>query len=164
MMIRWMRFLPLAILLAAACGDDAEDAPRPPAAEPVTPPAASADSADPATPPTSAAADSGPGLAVVVSRRAERSYAMWGRTDAQALELSVEDGHNVLYGPARIEIRGGAFSTELALEPTDRPTVFAYVTEPGGTRQWVVPIPLGSTRVAWGEGAAELPDTPPPVD
>ncbi|HYW12947.1 MAG TPA: hypothetical protein VE871_13395 [Longimicrobium sp.] len=160
-----MRILPLAIVFAAACGDDAADAPRPPAAEPVTSPAAAAaaDSGGAAAP-ASTAADSGPGLAVVVNRQAERSYAMWGRTDAQALELSVEDGHNVLYGPARIQIRGGAFSTELALEPTDRPTVFAYVTEPGGTRQWVVPIPLGSTRVAWGAGAAELPDTPPPVD
>lgn len=163
-MIRWMRALPFAIIfVAAACGDDAADAPRPAAAEPVTPPAATADSGSSVTP-GSIAADAGPGLAVVVSRKAERSFALWGRTDAQALELSVEDGHNVLYGPARIQIRGGAFSTELALEPTDRPTVFAYVTEPGGSRQWVVPIPLDGTRVEWGAGAAELPDTAPPVD
>jgi hypothetical protein len=162
-----MRVLPFAIVFAAACGDDARDAPRPPAAEPVTPPVAAADSADPAAPapaPAPAPADAGPGLAVVVNRKAERSYAMWGRTDAQALELSVEDGHNVLYGPARIDIRGGAFSTELALEPTNRPTVFAYVTEPGGSRQWVVPIPLDGTRVEWGAGAADLPGTAPPVD
>lgn len=158
MMTRWMRALPVAILFAAlACGDDSGDAPQPPAAEPVTPAADSGGAAESPQPTDSAQA----GLAVVVNRRGERAYTMWGRTDARALELSVEDGHNVLYGPAQIEVRGGAFSTEIALEPTDRPTVFAYVTEPDGARQWVVPIPLESTRVRWGAGAAELPETAP---
>jgi hypothetical protein len=158
MTMRWMRALPVAMVIAAAtaCGDDS-DAPQPPAAEPVTP---AADSGGAAAGP--AATDSAQGgLAVVVNRRGERSYALWGRTDARALQLTVEDGHNVLYGPAEIAVRGGAFRTEVALEPTDRPTVFAYVTEPDGARQWVVPIPLQSTRVAWGAGAAELPDTAP---
>jgi hypothetical protein len=151
---RWMRILPLAIVLAA-CDGDAEDAPRPPAAEPVTP--AAADSAAPSP----AQADSvEPGLAVVVERRAAGEYVVYGRTEASALQLSVEDGHNVLYGPADVEVRGGAFRTDVRLERTDRPTVFAYITEPSGRRQWVVPIPLESTRVAWGAGAAELADQP----
>jgi hypothetical protein len=157
MMIRWMRVLPVALVLAAACGDDSGDAPEPPAAEPVTPAAVDSPAAS-----TTASADSAAaGLAVVVNRQGERAYALWGRTDAQALELSVEDGHNVLYGPVQIEVRGGTFSTELTLEPTNRPTVFAYVTEPGGARQWVIPIPLDGTRVEWGAGAADLPDTAP---
>ncbi len=158
MTMRWLRALSVAMVLAAAtaCGDDS-DAPQPPAAEPVTP---SADSADAA--PGAAATDSAQGgLAVVVNRRGERNYALWGRTDARALQLSVEDGHNVLYGPAEIEVRGGTFSTEIALEPTTRPTVFAYVAEPDGARQWVVPIPLDGERVRWGAGAAELPETAP---
>jgi hypothetical protein len=153
-----MRALPVALVVAAACDGDGGDAPRPPAAEPVTPAADSG--AHTAAPPASADSAEA-GLAVVVSRRGERAYALWGRTDAQALELSVEDGHNVLYGPVQVEVRGGVFSTELALEPTTRPTVFAYVTEPGGARQWVVPIPLESTRVEWGAGAADLPETAP---
>lgn len=164
MTTRWMRIVPLAIVLSAACGDDAGRAPQPPAAEPATPPTATAADPGASATPGSAPADAGPGLAVVVNRTAQRAYTMWGRTDAQALELSVEDGHNVLYGPARIEVRGGAFSTELALEPTDRPTAFAYLTEPGGARQWVVPIPLDGTRVEWGAGAADLPVSAPPVD
>jgi hypothetical protein len=158
MMIRWMRVLPAALLLAAACGDESGDAPEPPAAEPVTPAAADSPAASTAAPADSAAA----GLAVVINRQDERAYVLWGRTDALALELSVEDGHNVLYGPVSIEVRGGAFSTELTLEPTNRPTVFAYVTEPGGARQWVVPISLDATRVVWGAGAADLPETAPP--
>jgi hypothetical protein len=159
MMIRWMRALPVALLvLAVACGDEGGDAPEPPAAEPVTPAAPESGAAGTTAP----AADSAQaGLAVVVNRQGERAYVLWGQTDAQALQLSVEDGHNVLYGPAEIEVRGGVFSTELALEPTDRPTVFAYITEPGGARQWVVPIPLDAARVAWGAGAADLPETPP---
>lgn len=155
---RWMRILPLALALAlAACNGDADDAPRPPAAEPVTP--AAADSAD--TTASAQAADSAEaGLAVVVERRAAGEYVVFGRTEAAALQLSVEDGHNVLYGPADVEVGGGSFRTELRLERTDRPTVFAYVTEPGGQRQWVVPIPLDSTRVTWGAGAADLADQP----
>lgn len=141
----------------AACRGDADDAPPPPAAEPVTPVAA--DSATPAD--SSAGADSAQaGLVVVVERRGA-SYVMFGRTDARALELSVEDGHNVLYGPAELEVRGGAFRTELTLNPTDRETVFAYLAEPSGARQWVVPIPLASDRVTWGAGAAELTEPEP---
>jgi hypothetical protein len=151
---RWMRILPLAIALAA-CNGDADDAPRPPAVEPVTP---AADSADAAAPAQADSAEAG--LAVVVERRAAGEYVMFGRTEASALQLSVEDGHNVLYGPADVDVRGGSFRTELRLERTDRPTVFAYITEPGGQRQWVVPIPLESTRVTWGAGAADLADQP----
>lgn len=157
--MRWMRALPIALAVAAAgCDRGSGDGPEPPAAEPVTPaPDFGAAAASPA-----ATADSAQGgLAVVVNRRGEGSYVLWGRTDAAALQLSVEDGHNVLYGPADVEVRGGAFRTEIALEPTDRPTVFAYMTEPDGARQWVVPIPVDGTRVEWGAGAAELPDAPP---
>jgi hypothetical protein len=151
---RWTCILPLAVFLAA-CDGDADDAPRPPAGEPVTSAAPASDSAAANAP----AADSAEaGLAVVVERRAAGEYVMFGRTQASALQLSVEDGHNVLYGPADVEVSGGAFRTDLRLEPTTRPTVFVYITEPGGQRQWVVPIPLESTRVTWGAGAADLQD------
>ena len=156
MVVRWMRVLPVALVLAAACDRDPGDPPRPPAAGPVTP------ASDSGVASASPAADSvQPGLAVVLNRQDNGRFAMWGRTDARALQLSVEDGHNVLYGPADVEVRDGTFRTDIALEPTDRPTVFAYVTEPDGARQWVVPIPLDGTRVEWGAGAAELPDTAP---
>jgi hypothetical protein len=153
MMVRWMRVLPAAVLVAlSACRGDGDDAPPPPAGEPVTPAVSdAADSADAA-----AVADSAqPGLAVVVERRGE-GYVIFGRTDAPALELSVEDGHNVLYGPAEVPVAGGAFRAEVTLNPTDRETVFVYLAEPSGARQWVVPIPLARSRVTWGDGAAEL--------
>jgi hypothetical protein len=154
MMDRWMRTVPLGLLLCAACRGDADDAPRPPAAEPVTP-AAPADSGS--APDSAASADSAQaGLAVVVERRGEGVYVLFGRTEAQALELSVEDGHNVLYGPTELQVSGGAFRTGLTLAPTNRPTVFAYIAEPSGARQWVVPIPLDGSRVVWGSGAADL--------
>jgi hypothetical protein len=158
MMDRWMRILPAAVLLgAAACRGDADDAPRPPAAEPVTPaPDSAAASAD------SASADSAQGgLAVVVERRAGGTYVLFGRTEAQALELSVEDGHNVLFGPTQLAVSGGTFRTDFTLEPTNRPTVFAYIAEPNGARQWVVPIPRDGSRVVWGAGAADLSEPAP---
>ena len=162
MTMRWMSGFGAALVLAmAACGDGGENAARPPGAQPEPAESAAADGSAvterPAAPADSAAA----GLAVVLERRGARTYAIQGRTDARALELSVEDGHNILYGPAEIDVQGGTFRTEITLEPTDRPTVFAYVTSRDGARQWVIPIPLDLERVEWGAGAAELPAVVP---
>lgn len=98
--------------------------------------------------PAATAAD-GPALTGEVVRLGEGRYRLSGRTPGvQTLELSVEDGHDVLYGPVEVPVTGGAFQAEIELEPTRMPRVFAYLTEPAGTRQWVVPIPLDSARVA----------------
>jgi hypothetical protein len=158
MVDRWMRAAALGLWFAAgACAGDDDEARRPPAATDSVP--AAADSAD--RPADAASADSvEPGLAVMVEPHAA-GFVMRGRTDAAALELSVEDGHNVLFGPTEVEVRGGAFRVELALERTDRPTVFAYLVEPGGARQWVVPIPRDGTRVTWGEDPASPADSIP---
>jgi hypothetical protein len=145
---RWMRIAPLGLLLVAC--DRPEDGPAPPAGEPV----AAVDSAD-AVVPARTADSAAAGLAVVAERRGG-GYLLFGRTDAAGLELSVEDGHDVLYGPETVAVSRGAFRVEVALGPTDRETVFAYFAEAGGDRQWVVPIPLDGSRVAWGTGAAEL--------
>jgi len=147
---RWVLILPT--LFLAACGGDAGDAPRPPATEPVT---SSSDSAAGETPSSAPADSAEAGMAVVAERRGD-GYVVFGRTDAQALELSVEDGHNVLFGPAVVELSGGAFRIDVTLDRTDRDTVFAFFSEPGGERQWVVPVPLDGSRVAWGAGAAQL--------
>lgn len=157
MTMRWMGGFGAALVLAmAACGDGAENAPRPPAAQPESAESAAADESAVAEGPAAPADSAAGGLAVVVERRNARAYVIQGRTDARALELSVEDGHNILYGPAEVEVQGGVFRTEITLEPTDRPTVFAYVTSRDGARQWVIPIPLDRERVEWG-AAADLP-------
>ncbi|HEX8393119.1 MAG TPA: hypothetical protein VF665_12315 [Longimicrobium sp.] len=99
------------------------------------------------------------GLTVVVRRVQPGVYTLAGRTrSAEVLQLSVEDGHNVLYGPTEVTVAGGAFTAEARLEPTEARTVFAYLADLEGTRQWVVPIPLDSAAVHWsGGGEAALP-------
>lgn len=157
MTMRWMIGFGAALVLAmAACGDGGGNTPRPPA-QPASESTAADESAVTERPADSTAA----GLAMVLERRGARTYEIRGRTDARSLELSVEDGHNILYGPAEIDVQGGVFRTEITLEPTDRPTVFAYVTSRDGARQWVIPIPLDRARVEWGPGAAELPAVVP---
>jgi hypothetical protein len=71
-----------------------------------------------------------------------------GRTRAAStVQLTVEDGHDVLYGPVDLPVTGGSFGTDLTLEPTDKRTVYAYLSDPAGKNQWVVTIPVDSTRV-----------------
>lgn len=135
-----------AVVAAALAGCDTDAADEPARVLPV-------DSA--AVPPAEAAVDTAAAmpdtaLTVTVVRRGERRFSLEGRTRAaDALEVTVEDGHNVLYGPTSVEVADGAFRTELAVSPTPMETVYAYITDPAGTRQWVVPIPLDSARVRW---------------
>lgn len=155
----WMRMLALGVGVAA-CGGDADEAERPaaPAPVPSAAPAPAPDSlpADTAAPVGVAAGEWSDGLTVVFERRGEADYVMYGRTQAPSLELSVEDGHNVLFGPTQVEVRGGAFRVDVAPEPTGQPASYAYITEPGGSRQWVLPIPRDSVRVGRGPGAAGM--------
>jgi hypothetical protein len=148
--VRGRRPAAAALLLAAAlaaCGRDRTDEPaRPPAQAPVL-----ASDTPSAVPSADTMPADGTTLSAVVRRTGERQYTISGQTrEARALELSVEDGHNVLYGPAPLEVEGGRFSAGFALEPTDMPTVYAYITEPSGARQWVIPVPLGQAEVRFG--------------
>ena len=79
----------------------------------------------------------------------DRRFTIDGRTrGAATVQLTVEDGHDVLYGPVDVPVTGGSFRAEVTLEPTQRRTVQAYLSDPAGNRQWVVAIPLDSARVA----------------
>lgn len=147
-----------AALLLAAC----ERAERPDSASsmdsisavPAT--AARTDSAARPAEPVPAASDTG--MTVVVRRMEPGRYLLTGRTRlADLLQLSVEDGRRVLFGPAEIAVAGGAFTAEARLEPTDQRTVFVYLADPGGPRQWVIPIPRDSAAVNWsGDTAAGM--------
>jgi hypothetical protein len=135
-------------LAAAAC---ARDEPREP---PAAPPAREERTVAPAPPP---APDTG--ISVLVRKTGERAYSLSGRTGAAAaLELTVEDGHSVLYGPAEVPVTSQSFRIDLEMEPTSAPTVFAYFSDPRGARQWVVPIPRDVSEVTYG---APLPGAAP---
>jgi hypothetical protein len=135
----------LAMVAAPAC----ERAERPPAAEPP---------ADTAPPGVLAREDTL--LLAVVRREGEGSYVLHGRTEAaEALQLTVEDGHFVLFGPEDLPVRAdGTFRISFTIDPTEFSTVYAYVVDPEGTGQWVIPIPLDAERVEWGTGSERLPD------
>lgn len=111
------------------------------------------DTAPAAPPADTAARTSAPStdanLTGTVTKLGERRYTIDGRTrGATTVQLTVEDGHDVLYGPVDVPVTGGSFRAEVTLEPTQRRTVYAYLSDPAGKRQWVVTIPLDSTRVA----------------
>lgn len=137
-------------LLLAAC--DRAERPDPASSADMVPsvPATAARRDSAARPAESAPALSDTGMTVVVRRVQPGRYVLTGRTrSADVLQLSVEDGHSVLYGPAEITVTDGAFTAEARLEATEERTVIAYLADPGGTRQWVIPIPLDSAVVNW---------------
>jgi hypothetical protein len=148
-LVAWMT---LALALAACDNVDPPPARTPadtsrtntaPGAVPAAAPSASADSAGADT-----------RLELTARRMADGRWSLAGRTRAaRALQLSVEDGHSVLYGPAELAVTGGGFGTEVALERTDARTVYAYLADPSGRRQWVVPISLDSAVVRWSADA-----------
>ena len=146
--------LSAALLSLAACRDDG-GASRTAAADSTAVEAdIPRDTAPPApAPPDTATRASAPpadaNLTGTVTKLGERRYTIDGRTrGATTVQLTVEDGHDVLYGPVDVPVAGGSFRAEVTLEPTQRRTVFAYLSDPAGKRQWVVPIPLDSARVA----------------
>lgn len=57
------------------------------------------------------------------------------------VEITVEDGHNILYGPETVPVEGGRFSVELEVAPSEIQRVYAYLTTPDGA-QLVVPIQM----------------------
>jgi hypothetical protein len=151
-----LRLSAAALLALAACQDDG-GASRTASAESTaieadsvprdTVRAAPAPPADTAPRPSAPPADAN--LTGTVTKLGDRRYTIDGRTrGATTVQLTVEDGHDVLYGPVDVPVTGGSFRAEVTLEPTQRRTVQAYLSDPAGKRQWVVTIPLDSTRVA----------------
>jgi hypothetical protein len=60
---------------------------------------------------------------------------------AGGLEVSVEDGRYVLYGPEAVAVKDGRFRVELKLPATDRPTALrAFIGDAAGRHQVVVPL------------------------
>ncbi len=114
---------------------------------------------EPAPPPQAGTAAADTGLALVARREGETGYVVWGRTSAvEPLEISVEDGDRVLYGPAPLPVDGGAFRADFAIEPTPKPAVFVYVADAAGRRQWKVEVPRDRPEVRFGPAGE-----PPPL-
>lgn len=152
-----LRLSAAALFSLAGCQDDGEAARTAPANSTAVQTADSVprDTASPTPPPPSdtatrmSAAPADANLTGTVTKLGERRYTIDGRTrGATTVQLTVEDGHDVLYGPVDVPVTGGSFRAEVRLEPTQRRTVYAYLSDPAGKRQWVVTIPLDSARVA----------------
>jgi len=127
------------VLALAACGGDrpAEGADRPAAPAP----SASLQANLPVdTTPAPARVDSG--LVAHVQRDADGGLVVTGSVGVDwTLELSVEDGRRVLYGPTPVDVENGRFQAEFVAERSDQPALSLYVTTTDGARQWVIPIP-----------------------
>lgn len=155
---RWAA-LPLLLCLAAACErapDPAETGAEPPAAPPPAPPAAVEDIA-------LYPVEIEPDIAIAVRKTASREYTFYGATTrATELRLSVEDGHNILFGPATIPVAAERFRTDFMIEPTDRDHVFFYVTDGEDVRLAVVPVDTARTLTTAGPESLLPPEPPAP--
>lgn len=146
-MINVARWIALAFLLASplAC----ERAPE-------TDRAARTTTADAATHPVEVE----PGISLAVRKTGSREYTMYGRTDrADEIRLSVEDGHNVLFGPTLIAVDNERFRIDLIVDPTERDHIFFYVTDDTGGRLAVVPVDTARAMTVAGP-EADLPEPP----
>ena len=102
------------------------------------------------------------GLSLVARREGDDGYLVWGRTTSpEALELSVEDGERVLFGPVPLLARDGRFRVDFTVEPTECPVLYLFLSDAGGERQWRVEIPRGRREVRFGP---RLPLEPPPPE
>ncbi len=102
------------------------------------------------------------GLSLVARNDGENGYLVWGRTTSpEALELSVEDGDRVLFGPVPLQAREGRFRVDFTVEPSERRVLYLYLSDAGGARQWRVEIPRGRREVRFGP---PLPAEPPPPE
>jgi hypothetical protein len=134
------------IVTLTACGDS-EPAPR------EDPPAGAASvSATPAPAEPEALPLTDSGLVALVRRGAGRRYHVSGETRAAGtLQLTLEDGERVVYGPAELEVEEGRFHIEFVSEPSERTQKTVYLTTADGAKQWVIAIPAESTQIRFRE-------------
>lgn len=120
----------------------------------------------PAAPPSSSAAPAGESDGVIgvrVEQPRPRELTVHGATASadSVVQVSVEDGHRILFGPADVAVRDGRFRIDFAHEPSDRPAVFVYVGDPAGRHQTVVPVATQARAAAAGPS---VDAAPPPLD
>lgn len=119
----------------------------------------------PASPPPLAgpAGESNGVIGVRVEQPRPRELTVHGLTTSvdSVVQVSVEDGHRVLFGPADVPVRDGRFRIDFAHEPSDRAAVFVYVADPAGQHQTVVPVAARAREAAAGPTTDA---TPPPPD
>lgn len=130
-----------AALLLAGCERPSPDASGALPVDTAAPVVAAPDAA-PAAPDTA--------FSAVVRRRGPDAFRLEGRAPVPALELTVEDGHDVLFGPVPLEVAAdGAFATEFETAPTDLAQVVVFLSDPSGARQWTVAVPRGAEEARW---------------
>lgn len=130
----------LALALAAALVACTRQSTTPGAAEPPTQSAESAPDAEqtPAKDPARAEHPAG----VAIKKVSGREYMMYGEVmvETSEIELTVEDGHNVLFGPAWVPVRNGWFRIDFVIDETDQDQAMALIRVRPELEQMVVPI------------------------
>ena len=155
-MRRSLRRAPTVALTAllAACGGDG-DAPR--TARELDTVTVARPSRPAPPPPDSGRVETDGAIAVEVRRSGPADFSVRGETSSSAqVEISVEDGHRVLFGPATVDVVGGRFRLDLAIEQTSATDVTVFVGDPAGEHQTSLRVPLTGAEsvVATGEVAA----------
>lgn len=135
----------LALVVVGACGDRRPESDRP--ADPV---AGVADTATPDAEPDLHEIE--PGVSVTIRRLGEWRYLLTGHIDrVPALELTVEDGHNILFGPEHLPVTDGRFRMEFVMDSTDLPQAIALLHGTDGRRLAVIRIDFDREVIVAGE-------------
>jgi hypothetical protein len=141
------RFLiPLIVMSISSC----EQADRPEEGAPPPPAATAPDPVGAPAPVDARLTDTG--LVALVRRGPARRFSVSGETRAtEVLQLTLEDGERVLYGPAELEVDEGHFHAEFVSEPSERTQKTVYLSTADGARQWVIQLPPDSVQIRFRE-------------
>ena len=98
---------------------------------------------------------------MVIRKTGEREYLLYGSTSrAEQLQLTVEDGHNILFGPAPVPVSSQRFRIDFHMDETDLGQAFVYLSDGDGRRLAVVPVDLSRELITAGE-PYDTADVPP---
>ena len=98
---------------------------------------------------------------MVIRKTGEREYLLYGNTSqAQRLQLTVEDGHNILFGPAPVPVISQRFRIDFRMDETDLGQAFVYLSNNDGHRLAVVQVDLSRELITAGE-PYDTADVPP---
>jgi hypothetical protein len=103
-------------------------------------------------------------IPVDVVRTGAAALSIDGRSALPSVQVSVEDGHRVLFGPTDVPVRAGRFHVDVPSAETDQAAVYAYVADPSGAQQTVVRVPRGVDRVSFVPGARRRDEAKPEAD
>lgn len=100
-------------------------------------------------------------VSLAIKKIQDREYSIYGHTaQATGLKIHVEDGHNMLFGPAEVPVTDGRFRIDFMLDESAQDRAFAYIAGEAGAELAVVPFDLAQDLTTFG-APFDVTDVPP---